>query len=304
MPKCGKTLVPKGAARDDSPMPTTLDMPVNPFRTLPETERTTIGNAVYEGFWAVSGAGWEIVEVDRIAANPINSVDPSGLVTKEEGNEAHRIILSRYKAFHPSAITDPNSTMGMIIKNVLRDLPLGSILSNPISYLFEKRPDIYDPPTHALYEVKPFESLPLAFAEATWYRKLLNLGGVGAKMGPVNHPAVWGISKFFGMERAGGRWLVWFSIMPGTISYTIEKCKPERIPRLAREQAPAPVPATGPEMVFPLEYNPKYRWEPIKGLDYDGVAPGGVPYPGLPGGQGIPMPGGVTVPGGVPEVVF
>ena len=60
-------------------MVTTLDMPHTPCRTLPETERTTIGHGGYEGFWAVSGTWEEVVEVDRIAANPINSRDPSGL---------------------------------------------------------------------------------------------------------------------------------------------------------------------------------------------------------------------------------
>jgi hypothetical protein len=60
-------------------MPTTLDMPATPCQLLPETEPTTIGTMTYEGFWASSGTLENIVEVDRIAANPINKRDPSGL---------------------------------------------------------------------------------------------------------------------------------------------------------------------------------------------------------------------------------
>jgi hypothetical protein len=68
-----------GAARDDPPMVTTLDMPQTPCQLLPETEPTTIGTMRYEGFWASSVTLENIVEVDRIAANPINRTDPSGL---------------------------------------------------------------------------------------------------------------------------------------------------------------------------------------------------------------------------------
>lgn len=62
-------------------MHTTLDIlevpcPEHPAPTQPLS--TTIGTAGYEGFWAASVTWGEVVEVDRIAANPINYVDPSG----------------------------------------------------------------------------------------------------------------------------------------------------------------------------------------------------------------------------------
>jgi hypothetical protein len=60
-------------------MPTTLDMPATPCQLLPETEPTTIGTMTYEGFWASSVTLEEVVEVDRIAANPINHVDRTGM---------------------------------------------------------------------------------------------------------------------------------------------------------------------------------------------------------------------------------
>jgi hypothetical protein len=59
-------------------MPTALDMPAAPCQLLPETEPTTLGTMRYEGFWASSGTLENIVEVDRIAANPINRTDPTG----------------------------------------------------------------------------------------------------------------------------------------------------------------------------------------------------------------------------------
>jgi hypothetical protein len=63
-------------------MPATLDMFGHPrvaASVLPEGERTSVARMAYEGFWAVSGVGWEVVDDDRIAANPINRRDPSGL---------------------------------------------------------------------------------------------------------------------------------------------------------------------------------------------------------------------------------
>lgn len=59
-----------------------LDMPeldVRGPQLPPEEGCTTIGNALYEGFWASSVAVGEVVDDDRIADNPINRVDPSGL---------------------------------------------------------------------------------------------------------------------------------------------------------------------------------------------------------------------------------
>jgi hypothetical protein len=64
-------------------MPMTLDMPETPCLAplVPlETERTHTASLRYEGFWATSGTLENIVEVDRIAANPINYTDPSGLL--------------------------------------------------------------------------------------------------------------------------------------------------------------------------------------------------------------------------------
>jgi hypothetical protein len=73
----------------DMPMPTMFDIrkPSYPsHQTLWEPAPTMAGTATYEGFWATSGAGWEVVDGDRIAANPINAVDPLGLwVVRREG---------------------------------------------------------------------------------------------------------------------------------------------------------------------------------------------------------------------------
>ena len=59
-----------------------LDMPeldVRGPQLPPEEGCTTIGHGGYEGFWASSVAVWEVVDDDRIAANPINHRDPTGL---------------------------------------------------------------------------------------------------------------------------------------------------------------------------------------------------------------------------------
>jgi hypothetical protein len=60
-------------------MITTLDMTQEACRTKPEQEPTSIGNYGYDGCWGASGTLEAVVEVDRIVANPINRVDPSGL---------------------------------------------------------------------------------------------------------------------------------------------------------------------------------------------------------------------------------
>lgn len=71
-------------------MNTTLAMPEGVCRTLSERESTTIGHGNYDRAWAVSACGcdWQtgvadaagiVVDDDRIAANPINRRDPSGL---------------------------------------------------------------------------------------------------------------------------------------------------------------------------------------------------------------------------------
>jgi hypothetical protein len=59
----------------------TLDILETPCLAPPvplQTERTHTGSMRYEGFWASSIPLANIVEVDRIAANPINRVDPMG----------------------------------------------------------------------------------------------------------------------------------------------------------------------------------------------------------------------------------
>jgi hypothetical protein len=59
-------------------MNTTLDMTQEASRTRPETALTGIGNYGYDGRWGASGTLEEVVEVDRIVANPINGRDPTG----------------------------------------------------------------------------------------------------------------------------------------------------------------------------------------------------------------------------------
>jgi hypothetical protein len=107
-----KSLVPGGPARDDSPMVTTLDMPETPCLAPPvpaEVERTTISPMKYEGFWASSGTVEIVVAVDRIAANPINRRDSSGL----------KII--RYVDFLSSTdkqvVADADAFVSRVIKN-------------------------------------------------------------------------------------------------------------------------------------------------------------------------------------------
>jgi hypothetical protein len=63
-------------------MPTTMEM----FETFypeadspPPTASTTIPHTAYDGCWAVSEAFWKVVVDDRLAANPINRLDPTGL---------------------------------------------------------------------------------------------------------------------------------------------------------------------------------------------------------------------------------
>jgi hypothetical protein len=62
-------------------MPATLDM-LKPsylqIHPLPPAISTPIADANYDGCWAVSEPFWEVVEDDRLAANPINRVDPEG----------------------------------------------------------------------------------------------------------------------------------------------------------------------------------------------------------------------------------
>jgi hypothetical protein len=73
-------------------MNTTLAMPEGVCRTLSERESTTIGHGNYDRAWAVSACGcdWQtgvadaagiVVDDDRIAANPINHRDWTGLAT-------------------------------------------------------------------------------------------------------------------------------------------------------------------------------------------------------------------------------
>jgi hypothetical protein len=50
-----------------------------------ESASTAIGHGAYEGFWASSGTVEIVVDDDRIADNPINEVDPSGLAAISAG---------------------------------------------------------------------------------------------------------------------------------------------------------------------------------------------------------------------------
>jgi hypothetical protein len=164
-------------------------------------------------------------------------------VTLDEGNDAHRIISARYKAFHPAAFLDRELwEIAMAVNPGVSPLKL----TKPIHYVLDLRPDIYDPPTNALYEIKPLGSEPLAFTKASMYVGLLHLAQVGAKFGPRNDPAVWGLAPFWGNSRSAsaGRWLMWFSIFPGTISYEILNCKPRNAPKLVYVPVPVPAPAS------------------------------------------------------------
>jgi hypothetical protein len=63
-------------------MPTTLPIlePSYPqAHPLPQTTSTLIAPTTYDACWAASEAFWEVVEGDRLAANPINRVDWTGL---------------------------------------------------------------------------------------------------------------------------------------------------------------------------------------------------------------------------------
>jgi hypothetical protein len=91
-------------------MVTTLDMPESPCLAppvQPEAERTTISPMAYKGFWAASVTWEEVVEVDRIAANPINHRDPTGLTDpdlhpffKPDGTPRDPIDVYRELASH------------------------------------------------------------------------------------------------------------------------------------------------------------------------------------------------------------
>jgi hypothetical protein len=77
-------LVPPPPARYLLPMPTTAHMLETSYpqaESRPQTASTTTARADYDGCWASSGTLGFIVVDDRLAANPINRVDPAGCLS-------------------------------------------------------------------------------------------------------------------------------------------------------------------------------------------------------------------------------
>jgi hypothetical protein len=69
-------------------MPTTLDMLETSYleaESRPQPASTTRAPNVYDGCWASSGTLEFVVVHDRLAANPIDRVDPSGMFRLEDG---------------------------------------------------------------------------------------------------------------------------------------------------------------------------------------------------------------------------
>ena len=105
-----------------------LDMPELDVRgpeLPPEEGCTTIGNASYEGYWAASVAVGIVVEVDRMAANPINRVDPSGLedfAVKNGTITATFILQDKIHVlqlfFKPDAKSCPNSNKIRVVQMI------------------------------------------------------------------------------------------------------------------------------------------------------------------------------------------
>jgi hypothetical protein len=76
----------------------------------PQTTCTTTANAAYDGCWAVLEPFWEIVVDDRLAANPINRLDPTGLTmtivgqTTAKGKQFSELVLQALNAMVPDLI--------------------------------------------------------------------------------------------------------------------------------------------------------------------------------------------------------
>jgi hypothetical protein len=70
---------------------------------LPPTTSTLTAPAVYDACWALSEPFWEIVVDDRLAANPINHVDPTGL-HGSPGGATENQLMKNFKSIQGSYI--------------------------------------------------------------------------------------------------------------------------------------------------------------------------------------------------------
>jgi hypothetical protein len=120
-------------------MPTTMDIletsyPESQFP--PQTTFMITARALYDGCWAISEPFWQIVVDDRLAANPINGRDPSGMYRIEDGY----------------LIVEPGDTPGGISQDILNDASrwreLFPWLSDPTKLPTGRYPTYVDPNLH------------------------------------------------------------------------------------------------------------------------------------------------------------
>jgi RHS repeat-associated protein len=183
--------------------------------------------------------------------NAVRFVDPDGLDAAEDakkkinaykskilkdGLEAHFLIGQHYRQKHPEAA-------GHIYLNVM---PLKTIIRNvkgpekvPGTLTEEQlnsKPDIYNALTGHLYEIKSSFGFSVSLMDMNWYLNILASIDMLAVRGPSDDPGVSGV-----LPASDGRWLFFYSPVPGSILYMYTKRIPgfENLP--VQDIVPAPV---------------------------------------------------------------
>jgi hypothetical protein len=138
------------------------------------------------------------------------------------GNQAHVGIAAEYALFHSADVAFYNFTPMSTL--LTRWTNMGNKLTGVLEAGKEGlKPDIINLTKKHLYEIKPFNSLPLAVAEAAMYAALFTAVGVPMTLGPIGEPGTTGIVP------APAGLFIFTTPAPGAITYQYRRAELRRV---------------------------------------------------------------------------